>query len=152
MPDLGETLIAAASGGTGVALGVAALKFAQALLARRRTPEQKMGDAAGAASELIKLALEASGTSVQQMLERQEALGARLQELESSHAACESRCESLTGELRQANQRLDSLMRQLREPGATSPGGPLAGVVFELADGGVTTVAGTDTKAGRGGR
>lgn len=137
MPEMGDVLTATGSGGAGVLLGVAALKFVEALLARRRTPEQKLGDAAGAASELIELALKASGTSVQQLLEEVGGLRTRVHELESSHAACEKRCEALTGDLRQANQKIDSLVRQLQDPAATGPGGALAGAVIELAAGDV---------------
>lgn len=135
MPDLVEILSGAGLTGTGALLGAAALKFVEAQLARRRTPEQKLGDAASAASDLIRLALDASGTSVQQVLKAQQDLEKRLHQLEESHAACEARCEDLTGELRQANQKIDSLMRQLRDPRSTGPGGALEGAVFELKGG-----------------
>lgn len=121
-------------------LGAAALKLVETMVGRRRTPEQKLGDAADAAGHLIELALEASGSSVKQLMGELRALRTKVDNLEKSHAECEARCESLTQDNRQMAQKLDSLLRQLKDPASTQPGGALAGAVIEMADGDVTVI------------
>lgn len=136
MPDLVEIAGYLGAGG----LGAAALKLVDTVVSKRRTPEQKLGDAADAAGHLIELALEASGSSVKQLMGELRALRAKVDNLERSHAECEARCESLTQDNRQMAQKLDSLLRQLRDPASTQPGGALSGAVIELADGDVTVI------------
>lgn len=141
-PALFETVVALAGAG---GLGAAGLKLFEAWMAKRRTPEQRIGDAAGGASELIQLAMQAAGTSVQQLLAEVKDLKERMDVLQDSHDACERKnvelsqqVEQLTQLRRQDTQRIDSLLRQLADPAATAPGGSLSGAVIEMAEGTVT--------------
>lgn len=137
MPDVLEIAGYLGAGG----LGAAALKLIDTLVSKRRTPEQRLADSAGAASELIELALRASGSSVEQLLSEIGELRGEITALKASHAECEARCEALTQADRQRQQTFESLMRQLKDPAATAPGGSLQGAIIELAHGDARDVA-----------
>jgi hypothetical protein len=141
-PALLETVVALAGAG---GLGAAGLKLFETLVAKRRSPEQRIGDAAAGASQLIELAMKGAGTSVQQLMAQVEDLNQRMDVLQDSHDACERKnvelsqqVEQLTQLRRQDTQRIDSLLRQLADPAATAPGGSLSGAVIEMAEGTVT--------------
>jgi chromosome segregation ATPase len=94
-PLLGEVITVLLSGGAGAGL----LRVLETWAAKRKPPAE-------AAADLIKLAMEASGTSVQQLLQRLEEaddryseLSAKFDTLAASHADCERRCNDLHAEL-----------------------------------------------------
>lgn len=141
MPDLTEAAIGGGGLGVGVALGVAALKFAQAVIEKRRTPEQKLGDAAGAASELIKLALEASGTSVQQLLEELQGMRSEVAALRQEVDACHSRESASDARSAQLEQINRSLINVLRRQGIDLPAEAGVSAFYELQGEEVTALA-----------
>lgn len=141
MPDLTDAAIGGGGVGVGVALGVAALRFAQALIEKRRTPAQQLGDAAGAASELIKLALDASGTSVQQLLEELQGMRAEVADLRREVDACHSREMAGGARSAQLEQINRSLINVLRRQGIDLPSEAGVGAFYELAGEEVTALA-----------
>jgi len=133
MPDLSEVATGSGLVGGGAVMAVAAMKFVESWLARRRTPEQKIGDAAGAASELIRLALEASGTSVQQLLEEQRAMRGEIETLKAEVELCHAR----EAQSAQVNR---SLIAVLRRQGIDLPADEGVGAFVELSGGEVTAL------------
>lgn len=141
MPDLNDVATGGGLMAGGGAAAVAALKLIEAWWSKRRTPEQRLGDAASAASELIELAMKASGTSVQQLL-------AEVAELRSDQADARTEIERLKGEVEachareaQTTQVNRSLIRLLRNQGIDLPAEPGVGAFYELAGDDVTALA-----------
>lgn len=135
MPDLNDVASAAGWTGGGAAVAVAAMKFLRDWLPRRRTAEQKIGDAAVSASALIELAMKASGTSVEQLL-------AEVRDLRGELREAREEIERLGGEVQrchdresQAEQVNRSLVAVLRRAGIDLPADPAVGAFVELMDG-----------------
>lgn len=120
-------------GGGGAALAIAVFKAAEALISRwpaligkrRAEPSER---AAVAAADLIELAMQGAGTSVQQLLAEVGRLSAQcsaqareLAELKEAHADCEARTLSLEGQLNTRGQQLESLARWFRANGMEVP-------------------------------
>lgn len=113
-PFLSEAVTLLLGGGVGAGL----LKLVETWASKRKAPSE-------AAAELIKLAMEASGSSVQQLLtrldeadQRYNDLSERFDALTQSHAECEQRCDALTAARRDDRQMIESLIRRLRDPNA----------------------------------
>lgn len=139
-----EAVLVAAAGALGV-LGrevVGLWKGRPSAADRKKTESEAAQNAAGAAADLIELAMKASGHSVERLLSQIDDLERTVQELKDSHAECERKAqeqgreiEQLRAARREDRQMIDSLLRQLKDPNATLPGGALAGAVIELAGG-----------------
>ena len=94
-PLLSEAVTLLLGGGVGAGL----LKLIETWASKRKPPSE-------AAAELIKLAMEASGSSVQQLLtrldeadQRYNDLSGRFDTLSAAHADCERRCDELQAQL-----------------------------------------------------
>lgn len=132
MPDMGEVATGGGLFAGGGVLAVAAMRLVEAWWSKRRTPEQRLGDAASAASDLIQLAMQASGTSVQQLLSdvadlrRDQAEDrAEIATLRAEVEACHSR-EAQTAQLNR------SLIRLLRAQGIELPAETGVSAFYEL--------------------
>lgn len=120
---------------TATGMGAALLKLFDTWAAKRKPASE-------AAAELIKLAIEASGSSVEQLLSRLDEADRRnadmadeIAALKAENVECRREGEQLRQNARQLEQKIDSLTRQLRDVSATSPGGALHGAMIEMAGG-----------------
>lgn len=107
--------------GGGGALAIAALKFGEAMMARlpswtarERAKAGATERAAEAAADLIQLALQASGTSVSQLIARLDAAEAKISQLETENAQCHAQNAQLT-------QKYESLESWLHKNGVVVP-------------------------------
>ncbi len=113
MPDTGFIEIGAAVLGAGGG-GAAVLALVQKFLEKRRSPEQRIGDAAASAADLVPAIMAAARELMKDQQAEIDALRAEIRELKSDHEKCLS-------DARQLNQKYESLESWLRNQGLDVP-------------------------------